>query len=45
MTRLQESSEFLTRINIIPVDEMMGAKVGVGVTGYDCQHGGHHRRR
>jgi P2 family phage major capsid protein len=33
MTRLQESSEFLTRINIIPVDEMMGAKVGVGVTG------------
>jgi len=33
MTRLQESSEFLTRINIIPVPEMMGAKVGVGVTG------------
>ncbi len=33
MTRLQESSEFLTRINIIPVDEMIGAKVGVGVTG------------
>ncbi|MEJ2803148.1 phage major capsid protein, P2 family [Comamonadaceae bacterium PP-2] len=32
-TRIQESSAFLGRINVIGVDEMMGARVGVGVTG------------
>ncbi len=32
MTRVQESSEFLKRINIIPVDEMKGEKIGVGVS-------------
>jgi len=33
MTTLQASSEFLTRINIVPVDELKGEKVGVGVNG------------
>lgn len=33
MTRVQESSEFLTRINIVPVEEMKGAKIGIGVSG------------
>ena len=33
MTRVQESSAFLQMINIIPVDEMKGEKVGVGVSG------------
>ncbi|MBP2167000.1 P2 family phage major capsid protein [Erwinia toletana] len=33
MTRVQESSDFLTRINIVPVSEMKGEKIGVGVTG------------
>ena len=33
MTRVQESSEFLTRINIVPVSEMKGEKIGVGVSG------------
>lgn len=33
MTRMQDSSEFLTRINILPVAEMKGEKVGVGVNG------------
>lgn len=33
MTRVQESSEFLTRINIVPVAEMKGEKIGVGVSG------------
>jgi len=33
MTRVQESSDFLTRINIVPVGEMKGEKIGVGVTG------------
>lgn len=32
-TRIQESSEFLSRINIIGVDELKGDKVGIGVTG------------
>ncbi|MCE4364860.1 phage major capsid protein, P2 family [Xanthomonas hortorum] len=32
-TRMQESSEFLSKINIIPVDELSGQKVGIGVTG------------
>ncbi|WP_431274219.1 phage major capsid protein, P2 family [Variovorax ureilyticus] len=32
-TKMQESSEFLRRINVIGVVEQMGAKVGVGVTG------------
>lgn len=32
-TRMQESSDFLTRINIVPVDEMKGEKLGLGVTG------------
>ncbi|WP_261644414.1 phage major capsid protein, P2 family [Erwinia mallotivora] len=33
MTRVQESSEFLTRINIVPVSEMKGEKIGIGVSG------------
>lgn len=32
-TRVQESSEFLSRINIVPVDEMTGEKLGLGVSG------------
>ncbi|WP_449757995.1 phage major capsid protein, P2 family [Erwinia persicina] len=33
MTRVQESSDFLTRINITPVVDMKGEKIGIGVTG------------
>jgi len=33
MTRVQDSSEFLKKINIVPVEEMKGEKVGVGVVG------------
>ncbi|WP_222888578.1 phage major capsid protein, P2 family [Enterobacter sp. C2] len=33
MDTVQESSDFLTRINIVPVNELKGEKVGVGVTG------------
>ena len=33
MNRVQESSEFLTRINIVPVTEMKGEKIGIGVSG------------
>lgn len=33
MNRVQESSDFLTRINIVPVAEMKGEKIGIGVTG------------
>jgi P2 family phage major capsid protein len=33
MDTVQDTSEFLTRINIVPVDELKGEKVGVGVTG------------
>jgi P2 family phage major capsid protein len=33
MNRVQESSDFLTRINIVPVSEMKGEKVGIGVSG------------
>ncbi|MRT03187.1 phage major capsid protein, P2 family [Ewingella americana] len=33
MTRVQDSSEFLKKINIVPVEEMKGEKVGVGVAG------------
>ncbi|WP_274871568.1 phage major capsid protein, P2 family [Serratia marcescens] len=33
MTRVQDSSTFLTRINIVPVKEMKGEKVGLGVSG------------
>ncbi|MFU9138021.1 phage major capsid protein, P2 family [Erwinia tasmaniensis] len=33
MNRVQESSDFLTRINIVPVAEMKGEKVGIGVSG------------
>lgn len=33
MTRVQESSTFLTRINIVPVEEIQGEKVGIGVNG------------
>lgn len=29
--RMQESSEFLTRINVVPVDEMSGEVLGLGV--------------
>ncbi|AOZ04559.1 hypothetical protein BKK80_00905 [Cupriavidus malaysiensis] len=32
-TRMQESSDFLSRINIIGVDEQEGEKVGLGVSG------------
>jgi len=32
-SRIQESSEFLTRINVLPVDELKGQKVGLGVSG------------
>lgn len=32
-TRMQESSEFLSKINIVPVDEMSGQPLGLGVTG------------
>lgn len=30
-TRMQESSEFLTRINIVPVNEKSGEKLGLGI--------------
>jgi len=33
MSRVQESSDFLTRINIVPVSEMKGEKIGIGVSG------------
>lgn len=33
MTRVQESSDFLTRINITPVVDMKGEKIGIGVSG------------
>ncbi|EOW6856298.1 phage major capsid protein, P2 family [Cronobacter turicensis] len=33
MDTVQESSEFLTKINIVPVSELKGEKIGVGVTG------------
>ncbi|MBY6206877.1 MULTISPECIES: phage major capsid protein, P2 family [Halomonas] len=32
-TKMQESSEFLSRINIIGVDELKGEKLGLGVSG------------
>ncbi|NQY77897.1 MAG: phage major capsid protein, P2 family [Halomonas sp.] len=32
-TRMQESSEFLSSINMVGVDEIKGQKVGLGVTG------------
>lgn len=32
-TKIQESSEFLKSINIVPVHEMKGEKLGLGVTG------------
>lgn len=32
-TRIQESSEFLSLINVIGVDELKGEKLGLGVTG------------
>lgn len=32
-TRMQESSEFLSRINVVGVDELKGQKVGLGVSG------------
>lgn len=31
-TRMQESSDFLTRINVLGVDDMEGAKVGINIT-------------
>ena len=31
--RIQESSDFLKSINIVPVDEMQGQKLGLGTTG------------
>jgi hypothetical protein len=33
MNTVQMSSAFLTKINIVPVDELKGEKVGVGVNG------------
>lgn len=33
MNTVQETSDFLTRINMVPVDELKGEKVGVGVNG------------
>ncbi|HAU4289577.1 TPA: phage major capsid protein, P2 family [Serratia marcescens] len=33
MTRVQDSSTFLTRINIVPVPEMKGEKIGLDVSG------------
>jgi len=33
MNTMQESSDFLTRINMVPVAEMKGEKIGVGVSG------------
>ncbi|UNK55011.1 phage major capsid protein, P2 family [Rahnella aceris] len=33
ITTVQESSEFLSRINMVPVDEQEGEKIGLGVTG------------
>lgn len=33
MDTVQESSDFLTRINMVPVSEMKGEKIGVGVSG------------
>lgn len=33
MNKVQESSAFLQTINILPVAEMKGEKIGVGVTG------------
>ncbi len=32
-TKMQESSDFLSRINMVPVDEMEGEKLGLGVSG------------
>jgi len=32
-SKVKESSDFLTRINIVPVDEMEGAKLGLGTSG------------
>lgn len=32
-TKLQESSEFLTKINIVGVDQLEGEKIGLGITG------------
>lgn len=32
-TRMQESSDFLKRINMVPVDDAMGAKLGLGIGG------------
>lgn len=32
-TRMQESSEFLNRINIVGVDEIKGEKLGLGISG------------
>jgi hypothetical protein len=43
MNTMQESSDFLTRINIVPVSEMKGEKIGIGVTG--SLHRQHHRHR
>ncbi|UIM99402.1 phage major capsid protein, P2 family [Yersinia ruckeri] len=33
MSRVQESSDFLSRINIVPVAELTAEKIGLGVTG------------
>ncbi|TBM32936.1 P2 family phage major capsid protein, partial [Hafnia paralvei] len=33
ITTVQETSDFLTRINMVPVDEQEGEKIGLGVTG------------
>ena len=48
MDTVQESSDFLTRINMVPVSEMKGEKIGVGVSGSIAgtadTAGGHERK-
>lgn len=48
MDTVQESSDFLTRINMVPVSEMKGEKIGVGVSGSIASTadtaGGHERK-
>jgi hypothetical protein len=45
MTRVQDSSTFLTRINILPVREMKGEKNRDGCHWHYCQHHRHRWRR
>ncbi|OUF10306.1 capsid protein [Enterobacter roggenkampii] len=43
MTTLQMSSAFLTKINIVPVDELKGEKSRGGRQRHDCEHCRHRR--